>query len=77
MKKLIFTLVVFFAIVSTNQSFAIGFPHNLLAPNKHEKKDKVSKKALGLSKKVVTSKDRSKVASMSKQVLGWFCSKEA
>jgi hypothetical protein len=58
MKNLTVLVSLFLCIALTNNSLAMGFPHNLLAGKKSVKKEKVSNNNVqNISKKVIMSNE--------------------
>jgi hypothetical protein len=58
MKNLTIIVSLFLCIALTNNSLAMGFPHNLLAGKKSVKKEKISSNNVqNISKKVIMLKD--------------------
>ncbi len=58
MKNLTIIVSLFLCITLTNNSLAMGFPHNLLAGKKNVKKEKISSNHVqNISKKVIMSNE--------------------
>ena len=58
MKNLTIIVSLFLCIALTNNSLALGFPHNLLAGKKSVKKEKISSNHVqNISKKVIMSNE--------------------
>ncbi|WP_044171796.1 hypothetical protein [Flectobacillus major] len=80
MRKLIFTSILSLIISFSYESLAIGFPHNLLAVKKTEKKevkakDNKTQTAVNLSKKAISLKD-SRLLKMSGLLICFMLRKE-
>jgi len=75
--KTLTVIAVFILLISFNyESSAMGFPHNLLAGKKSEKKDKIVKSNVqNFQKKVIIIKD-SRFYSVGEKVLMYFLKRQ-